>query len=183
DADVRLSPETVRVLRVDLELVEFVHCRGVHVGRQFWLREHFRDISQQFLGSRRSDDDTVVAEFPRLAGILGHVGATRAYGDVDTVPIARVHLDRMCRRSPGAARPLPKLPEAVAVERIDGSPRLSPVLASEQARRLRPGVHDPGLARMARLDVPDVLYGDAHVCGKSEPGGVLLPRLAAVKIG
>jgi hypothetical protein len=41
-ADVRLAPEPVWVLGVDLELVKFVERRGVYVLRQLRLREQVR---------------------------------------------------------------------------------------------------------------------------------------------
>src|SRR3972149_2016653 len=75
----------------------------------------------------------------------------------------------------------PGLPLRVAVDAIHRAPRRAPVLAAEQARRLRPAVHHAGLALVSRGDAPYVLDGDAHVLGKSQALAAPVPVLAQVR--
>src|SRR3990172_1481726 len=94
-------------------------------------------------------------ELPAFPVVLGLIRPPRADAQVDALGIAWVDLNRM-DAGIAAAGARPVLAGGVPVDSLHGPPGMAPVLAAEQAGRLRSREHDSGLARVARRHAPDV---------------------------
>src|SRR3990172_12299731 len=94
-------------------------------------------------------------ELPAFAVVLRLVAAARAHAKEDALRVVRVDVHRV-DAGIAAAGAVPVLAVRVPVDPFHGAPRLSPVLAAEQPRRLRSGEDHAGLALVAGRDVPDV---------------------------
>ncbi len=90
---------------------------------------------------------------PRRSAIVGSVDAAGREGDVDTVRVPGIELDRVQRET--ALRRLPARSGRVLVQRPDRRPARAQVAAHEQTRRLDAGVQNVRCVRMARRQVPD----------------------------